>query len=72
MAAAHSLSGRGAAQAHIAELDVFSEEEPAICGHGRQPPTPHHHHTTADTHTQNPHNRTIVKENHRQYDRKET
>lgn len=38
MAAAHSLSWRGAAQAHIAKLDVFSEEEPAICGHGTQPP----------------------------------
>lgn len=36
VAAARSLSSRGgAAQAHVAELDVFSEEEPAFCEHRR-------------------------------------
>lgn len=55
MAATHSLSRWGAAQAHIAELDVFSEEEPAICGHGTQPPPPqscHSHQTHMQQHTQ--------------------
>lgn len=40
VAAACPLSGRGAAEAHVAELDVLSEEEPAICGHGTQSTSP--------------------------------
>lgn len=32
VAAARPLPRRGAAQAHVAELDVFCEEEPAVCG----------------------------------------
>lgn len=33
MAAARFLARGGAAQPHVAELDVFSEEELALCGH---------------------------------------
>lgn len=40
VAAARSLSRRGAAEAHVAELDVLSEEEPAVCGHGTQSTSP--------------------------------
>lgn len=47
MAVANLLSRRGAVQAHIAELDVFSEEETAICGQGTKSPpqTQTHTHT---------------------------
>lgn len=34
VAAARSQSRRGAAQAHVAELHVLGEEEPAVCGDG--------------------------------------
>lgn len=44
VAAARSLSSRGgAAQAHVAELDIFSEEKPAFCEDRR------HHATEAET-----------------------
>lgn len=34
VAAARSLSGRSAAETHVAELHVLGEEEPAACGDG--------------------------------------